>query len=266
MAAATLGSALISRKGSKGSRIQPELFQEPEEYQNIRKALGEHLLGRIGKREPYTGELVAPLSDIENLGLERLKQFGTAAPPAVLGEGTEEVRKTLASGYDPETSAYYQAFRQKRLAELDESTKRLREEAAGAGRFFHGGRLESTRRLEEGALRDINLQSATLGERERERKLQVLPYALRFAETSQDMPLQQIEALMQYGAVPRGIEQGKRTGLYNEFIRQLGQEGEDVDRAARFVGPLPITYPSYAPSQLPQMLQGAGSVLGSIPW
>jgi hypothetical protein len=51
--------------------------------------------------------------------------------PALYGEGAAEISKTLANGYDPETSAYYQAYRNQRLEENQQQKDRFSEDAAG---------------------------------------------------------------------------------------------------------------------------------------
>lgn len=253
-------------KKKKGGAIMPQVFPEPPQYANLRSQVASYLSSKIGQPEKYTGEFVAPLTDIEKTGLEQVREIGETPTHPVLEEGAEEVRKTLANNYDPETSVFYQAYRNRLMQELADAQRRLREEAAGAGRFFHGGRLEVTRRLQEDALRDLALQNAQLAERERERRLQVLPYALQFAESAQELPLQRAAALLQYGAIPRSLEQARLDALYREFLRQVAQEREDVARASQFIGGLPIYYPAYQPSQLPGLFSGIGSILGSIPW
>jgi hypothetical protein len=152
-------------------------------------------------------------------------------------------------------------------AELDEAKTRMGEDRAGTGRFFHGGRLESARKLENEALRDFDTTSASLAERERDRMSAVLPQALSYGAQQANFPLTQAAALQQYGSLPREIEQADKTALYNEFMRTEDQTREDLALSSSFAGPVPYAYPQYQESELMRLLKAAipaaGSVLGA---
>lgn len=249
----------------KDTEVRPTPVDEPSFYPQIREAVGNRLLDLTKSGpEKYTGEMVAPLSDRQLGSLGKLDQYANQGVPSVIGEGSAEISKTLAGGYDPETSAYYKAYRDQRLNELTQSKDRLNADAAGAGRFFHGGRIDSTRKLEEGATRDINLQSATLAENERNRKLAVLPEAMRFGSYAADLPLNQAKALQDQGSIEQRQKQAEDTAAMNEFLRQIGQGRADLNQAGGFAGDVPYAYTQYQPSETMRLLQSLISAGGDF--
>lgn len=252
----------------KEKKITPEAVAEPSYYPKLRESLGNRLQGLIETGpEKYGGELVAPLSQYQQQSLGKLGDFANQGPPSLIGEGANEISKTLASQYDPATSAYFQAFRDQRLFDLGQSKNRFNEDAAGAGRFFHGARVEGLRKLDESATRDINTQNATLAENERNRRTSVLGQGLNYANAQTQFPLTQIGALQTAGALPQEQAQKTDTAAYEEYLRQLTQGRSDLTQAAQFAGPIPMAYPSYAPSPFMQLLQAlapaAGSAIGA---
>lgn len=251
------------------TEVRPTVVQEPAYYPKLRETIGNRLQGLLDTGpEKYTGELVAPLTDEQNKSLSRLGEFDASGRPSLLGEGANEISKTLASQYDPATSAYFQAFRDQRLYDLGESKRRYSEDAAGAGRFFHGARVEGLRKLDESATRDINTENATLAERERDRRTSVLGQGLNYANAQTGFDLNRINALQNYGSLEQRQKQAEDTAAYQEELRRMSQGRSDISQASGFAGETPYAYSQFQESELMRLLKAiipaAGSIAGRL--
>lgn len=253
----------------ESKKISPEAVPEPSYYPQLRETIGNRWQDILNRgAEKYTGNFVAPLTDLENQSLKKASEYGSMNAPALYGEGAQEISKTLANEYDPETSAYYNAYRDQRLYENQQQKERFNEDAAGAGRFFHGGRIEGLRKIDESATRDINTTNATLAENERNRRLSVLPQALQFGQAQSQFPLQQAAGLQAVGGLQRtAVDNPELAGMYNEFVRSLGQERSDLSGAYQFTGNPTYAYPQYQTPMALQYLQAiAGTAKAAAPF
>jgi len=262
----------------KSEEIEPKTLESPWQTA-FRKKLFEMAepgaLERIRRAgEPYTGELVAPLSEYEETGLGTLgKYLGSELPTEspLFKAATAEAEKTLSGeGYDPFKSEYYQAYRANMMRELQQAKDRLGSATSARDAFYGGGRIAETGRLEETAMGSIAEKLGSMYETERARRLGAVPTALGLTQYAEEAPLGRVAAALQYGALPRNIEQMGLEAEEQEYLRQLTDLGLPLDVALAMGTYKPTTYmPTYQQSQLMQILQtlgggGGGGGLASI--
>lgn len=223
-------------KPKKEKAPAPEILETPQ--QNIaRTSLGEYakrfggetLVARGAPYRPYEGELVAGLTPTEQTGQDILSQFSVADEPSLFGLSRGELEKTIQGGFDPLTSPYYQATRDLLGRESEDQIEALRRSQQLRGAFRSTGGLREEGRLREGLQSRIGQVIGELALQERERQFKALPLAQVFAQTQEQAPIRRLQAIQQYGGLPRQIEQAGLGAGYQEFQRQLGGE-QDMTR------------------------------------
>jgi len=181
---------------------QPQTLREEPLLTPMQQRLGGALERAI------TPQLRTPLAFMptpyEMTGLEMLRR--KQLPPMIQGAATEEMLRTFMGGYNPYTSPYYQTMRQQLEQTGKEAMSSLLSNLAKQGLI---GETTNVR----AALPITDLQSkitgglgqliAQVAERERERRLRTLPYAMQLTEMLQRFPLQRAELLARYGRIPR---------------------------------------------------------------
>ena len=215
--------------------------------------------------QAYPGEMVAPLSEYEEMGLQRLGTY-LGQPEATetdlfrLGKG--ELEKTLGGEeYDPLEGAYWQAYKTQMDHLIKEAKDRIAARTSARDMFYGGGRLEQEREVEEQALRDLGLVLGELYERERVRRGEAVPEAMRTVQMGEMLPLQRISAAQEFGRLPREIGQAQLDAEYQEWLRQLQDLGLPLDVAIGM-----STYkPQYAVTQASESpLGGIADLAGAI--
>ncbi len=182
--------------------LQPQVLEEKPLLTPMQKKLGEALYQRITPLLK-SSQAFTPTS-YEMAGLEMLKKG--AAPTPVQTALSQQILATLQGGYSPYTSPYYQAMRQ----QLEQTGKEAKSSLLST--LAQQGLIGETTNV-RAALPITELQSkitgglgqliAQVAERERERQLRALPYAVQLAEMQQRLPMQRAELLVRYGGLPR---------------------------------------------------------------
>lgn len=256
-------------KGSSQKSGAPVSMDAPWQTA-MRKRLAE--LAEPGAREritragePYPGELVAPLSEAETLGLEGLGQYLETPLPTegrLYGLGKAELEKTLAGEeYDPLEGEYYQAYRENLMRELQEAKDRLAARTSARDAFYGGGRVAGEAELEETALGGMRETLGGLYETERMRRLGTVPMATELLEYEERAPLTRIAATQEYGALPREWEQATLDAERMEWLRQLTELGIPLDVATQMSTYSPPMYqPTYGPTS-PSLFQQATPII-----
>ena len=152
----------------------------------------------------------------EQTALEKLTDYMKQPIPTLIPEAKEEISKTLKGEYDPYTSEYYKAMKKGVERERKERLRSLNNLMAKYGLRSSSYRGKGLSDLEEETFEKLSQLLATLSENERIRRLQVLPYALETAKFEEMLPVQRIQTGMQYGSLPRLLEQ---IG-YEDFLRK----------------------------------------------
>lgn len=262
---APIAGALGGIFGGKRKRVRPEIM-EPPQYREARESIWGYLKPRIGRKpEAYPGEFIAPMAPLEERALGRVGERLDAPMPEPFGWAGEEIRKTLAAEYDPATSPFYAAHREQAQRELEEAREMMRDIAAGTGRYFGGVRVEQERELVGEHIRDLAMRSAEMAERERERRLGVVPYAMKLGLMEEEIPGRRIEEAMQYGELPRELEQLELAALYQDWLRRKKEERMYPQMAMDFARtPVAYQYPRYRPSWWERHGEGLTGALGDI--
>lgn len=113
-----IGSAALSGDGGGGGGGMSSA--EPKWQSKMRKKLSEQAMPKAKQRiaragEPYPGQLTAPLSEYEELGLGSLGEYLRSELPTenpLYGLAQREMQQTLSGEYDPYEGEYYSAFRE----------------------------------------------------------------------------------------------------------------------------------------------------------
>lgn len=261
-----LGLSAGSLLGGKDDE-KPRLLMLPEQKEAYKTLLPS--LTAEGKKfatigsEPYTGQMTAPMSEYETMGLKGLGEYLDTPSPTesnLFGMTTDELEKTLEGReYDPITGPYFEAYRTNMMRELDQAKDRIAARSSSRDMFFGGGRLDQEREVEEGAMGSMAQVLGELFEKERMNRLNAVPMALNQMGWAENVPQSRIQASQVLGALPRQIEQQELTARYQDFIRQLTNMGMSMQAA---VG-MATSNPQYWMPQ-PQDLSGIGQGLGSL--
>ncbi len=207
-------SGLFKSKKSEG-----QLTPMYDPYAGLRNKTSSWLESQIGKpAEPYTGEFVAPMTDEEKKSTEYLNQYAEGGPSESTKLVGQEIQKTLSGGYDPSTSPYYQAVKAQTMKNNRLATERLNQRSSMGGRYFSGGRVQAQSDLEEDTTNELNRVVYGLADKERQRKLDLLPFASEFGRSEEEAPLRKTSALQEYGQLPRAIQQALLDAKYGEFL------------------------------------------------
>ena len=249
---------------NKKKKSEPQLL-EPAWQTQLREELAQKAKPKAMERldlagTAYPGQLTAPLSGPEQTGLKGLEGYLASALPtegSLYGAAKGEVEKTLGGQeYDPIGGAYYQAYRTQVMRELEEAKDRLGAQTSARDKFFGGGRIQVAGELEEQATSDLAMILGQLFERERERKSEAVPEAMRLATFEEMAPLQRVEASQRFGALPRQVEQSALDAEYAEWIRQMTDLGIPLDVATGMS--------TYQPSYFMEEPTPAGGGYGDI--
>lgn len=223
--------------GKKKTKTKPLMLPgQMDAYQSLlRSSLpgAQELLGRAG--EPYKGDLTAGLSGPEKTGLDTLEGWLSSNLPSqdpLFGMARGEYEKTLGSDYyDPSEGQYYQSYRAAMQRELQEAKDRLASTTSARDMYYGGGRIATEGEMEEDYTTQMGQVLGLLSERERDRRLNVIPGALNLLGQEEMYPLSRISASQQYGALPREIEQMGLDREYQEYIRQMTELGIPLETA-----------------------------------
>lgn len=231
--AAAVGSLLAPKKE------KPELLMTPEQRAAYSKLLpsltakGKEFVDVSGK--PYGGQMTAPMSEYETMGLKGLGEYLSEPLPTesnLFGMTTEELENTLSGKtYDPATGPYYEAYRTNVMRELKQAKDRIAARSSGRDQFFGGGRMDQEREVEEGAMGSMAQTLGSLYENERMNRLNAVPMALNQMGWAENVPQSRIAASQALGALPRQIEQAELTARYQDFVRQLQDMGMSLQAA-----------------------------------
>jgi hypothetical protein len=252
-----------------GKKKKPKLLMLPEQRQAYRTLLpsatakGMQFM-QIGS-EPYSGDLVAPMSEFEQLGVGTLGDYLSSPLPTegnLYGLSAGELEKTLeGKEYDPATGPFYEAYRTNVMRDLQRLTDAIRQRAAGAGgrSVFAGGPVQEERELMLGGQANLAEILGRLYEGERARRLGAVPLALQTMGWAEQVPQARVAASQEYGALPRLIEQAEYVARYQDFIRQLQNMGMSLQAATS----LATSKPEYwmpTPTDTTGMGQGLGAL------
>jgi len=218
----------------KSEEITPELQQSPSQKQvggvlrNYMSKFGNQF---VDPSLDYGGKLTAGLSGAEQKGQGLLNRFIGRDTPELYGLGEEEIRKTLGGeAYDPATSDVYKGFRREAEEVADVAGHRMAQHGlkVGAPQSATLGRIGG---VEEELGETLIDKLSGLTEKERQRKLDILPEARAFGSLRDNKDLASLEATQRYGGLPREIEQLGLDNEKKEFLRKITAQGVPMEVA-----------------------------------
>ena len=240
------------------------------EQQSLMAALGPWLQSRIGQGLPgWEGAFTAPLSEYEQTGMGLLGDYigGGIGDTAEMGLGAYQ---QALQGLSPE-----QVHQQYMKYTAPAEARYLKEQLIPTFKesMVPGGALRSTGT--ERGIGDIvskfgEGQMGRIGERitsERAGARSMLPYLSQMSSLEGGMP--QIEAALQYGQIPRMIEQAELQAQIQEFIRTTPELSPILNQMQQFLGhqTMAAYNQPFQPSPFMQFLgavaPGVGSGIGA---
>lgn len=249
---------------SKTSSASYDTKYDP--FAAVRGQTSDWLSSQIGKTAPaYTGEIAAGMSEPEKQSLSFLNKYTTQGTPETTNLARNEIKKTLSGDYDPTTSPYYQAVKAESARNLDDTLEGISSDAAGAGRYWTGARLNQQGNARTDTGIGLNKLLGEMSENERVRRLQAVPYAQALGEEEANQPLKQAEALQNIGALPREVAQNLDTATYNEWLRQQNYQKDIADMAQGYATYAPtIAKQTTSPSTFEQLLPYLGGAASTL--
>lgn len=211
------------KKLFKSKKVEPQTSIIADPYGSVREPLLKWLSERIGKpAEQYPAEkFVAPPTELERQSFDWLRKYAGQEVPEAQRLAMGEIRKTLTGEYDPTTSPYYQAVKAEAARNLAQIQEDIASMAAGGGRYWTGARLSQQREAATDVTQALNRMLGKMAEAERVRRLQTVPIAQQIGAYEEERPLRITEALQQYGALERALQQAQLEAVYREWLRSV---------------------------------------------
>lgn len=179
--------------------------------------------------QPYTGQLTAPLSNLEKQGLTLAQNY---QPTQLTDETRNILLRTLRGEYLPEAvNSYYNPVKEAMKQQLDEALAGVRRSASIGGMLSSTPRLNLENKLRTEMASEMAKLLSNIYSRERAYQLQAIPTAMAVER----QPLQTAETLMRLGAIPREVQQQALTAQYREWLRQMQALGIPLDIAMSLI-------------------------------
>jgi hypothetical protein len=208
----------LFKSNKQSSAPQATVIADP--WAGIRDQVMGVLSQQIGKPGPtYTGETVAGKTAAEE---EAVRQMGDYAAAPNTGEAfglaKDEIRKTFAGDYDPESNKYYQAVKATATRNQDQALKTAAQFAGNRRGFYSGARLKNQGNIITDTTNNLNTTAYGLAEKERNLRASLIPQALQIDETERLAPVEKAKNLQQYGSLDRILEQARLDAIREEWI------------------------------------------------
>jgi len=205
----------------------------------------------------------APTLDIE--GLSALEQQSLSLLGSFIGQGLPsayttalgELEKTVAGGYDPAKSPLYQSM----VAESERLTEgglaQIATQAELGGMLGSTGRMAAQGEYLGATQNELMRQLGLMTEAERGRQFGAVPLLLQAGQGQQAMQLGQIGAGMQYGQLPRQIEQARSEAAFQQQMMPYTQGAQIAGQLMQYA---PFYQPQFA--QTPSGFEKIAGVVG----
>ena len=268
-AIASVASGLFGKKKKSGGDTTSAQTLLPDYQMSVGQDLSEYIQKYLSQYQPgkaYSGSFVAPTSEAEDTGLNRLTQFLASPELSNLFGATEQnLLETVQGKYaNPATSPFIQAMTDLSNRNLQGSIDTARRSAGARGSYFTKSAIDSENDLREGAQLGLNTVIGDFANQERGRQLQASPLALALEKYKmQDVPLARVAASQQYGALPRLLEQADLEMQYQDFERKQKELGAVPGQAQALFGNNTPFVPSYT-NPVVQENNALGNILSMI--
>lgn len=169
----------------------------------------------------YTGDFTAPLGGIEKQGIDQfLNQYLNQGVSSNVTDVQKLLNQTVTGGFDPGTSAYYQALRDASAYNRKQALNQTNADLGSRNKFFSSEAVAKTGDINAQTANALNLALADLANKERDRSLSAVAPALNLEDYLSKIPLQKATAATTIGAIPRQLEQSDLEARYQDFKRQ----------------------------------------------
>lgn len=212
----------------------------------------------------YSGSFTAPLSGLENQGLNQFLPQYLNGPNVTPGMSNIQnfLQNTINGGYDPNTSPQYAAYRDQANYNNTQAIKNTQADLGAAGKFFSSEAATKYGDINAQTAMGLNTENANLANNERNRQMSAVGPASQIEQFIQNMPLNKASAALQYGALPRQIEQSDLESQYQDFLRQQKELGGVTGVAQAGAGGPGLQ--AYYPKQTPSLFTQLAPMLGSM--
>ena len=172
---------------------------------------------------PYSGQLTAPMSDLEKKSLSDLTAFSSApATGDLFGAGKQQILDTLGGKFaDPNSSPFIRSMINLSKMNLQDTIDQSRQGAGARGTFFTTPAMQQESTLRQKSQTGLDAVIGQFIQNERQNQLGA-------AQTAQSMdeygnviaPLKKITAEQTLGALPRTIQQADLEAQYQAWLNQ----------------------------------------------
>ena len=223
--------------------------------------------GQVGQGLPqWEGDFAAPLSEYEQMGLSKLGEYLNAPydPNSIASLSTEAFKKGISALSPQEAQDWYMKWfapQERRYFEQNIVPGFKESMVPGGNLRSSGTDLGLGQLWGEYGTKQLSNIGDFWGE-QMDRAAKLLPYARDFEYQEAGIP--QIEAAMQYGQLPRLIEQQELTSKIEDFRRSAPQLNPILDFITGLLGTQTKTG-IYQPGQtglIPQIAGGLSTGLG----
>lgn len=194
---------------------------------------------QVGGTNWLEQELLRPsvgLGRTETQGLANINRYaGKVTQPNVMQAMAEsEIGKTLAGGYNPNTSQYYEGMRSGMKRNLQSGIGQLRQRQQLGGQLYSGRAVGQEGTMIAENTEAVNRLLGGMNETERARMLSAAPVAMQMGNYQAEAPLRAGQAQMQAGAIPRQVALQNRL---NKASIASGLTGQNITYAPKTVYP-----------------------------
>jgi len=245
--------------GGSSTKLEPGI---PAAAQGLWNKLLEGM-GKMG--QPYGGQMTAPLSNEQNMGLKLLDQYAGGSTSGLSNIGTKLAADTVGGKYlNPDTNPYLKraadtatmATRTGLAQDMNASNAMFGRAGMGLGSAERNWQQKLLTNANTGLFNNLNNMYLSNYNTERGVQNSMLPMLNQYAQ----QPLQTAGALMQYGQVPQQNAQQGLTANYSDWMRQLQSP---YNYGMQLLSGMPLEYPQYynQPDQTSQFMNSIGNIL-----
>lgn len=265
-AIASIASSFFKPKSGSTSQNLPDWQQQ------LGGQLGEWAGSNLANYTPgeaYGGQFSAPMSSFEQTGLGILGNYlNSPATGQTFQAGNQQLMDTLGGKYlDPNTNPLIQSLTKLSGQNLSDSITQARGQAGARGNYFSTSAMNQESQLRERSQNYLDTVIGGLLNTERGRQFSAIPYAQSYDQyANQTAPLAQVGASQTFGSLERTLEQSNLDKMYQDYVRQRGEQSQVPGIATSLYRSDPqMTQSSGEPSSMNNILKMISQLnLGSI--
>jgi prophage antirepressor-like protein len=262
----------------KSKEVEPKYISTPQDerikelYNLVSPAIKDYTTNKLGKS--YSGDMVAPLTDMENLNLSKLSEYMNsplASESGLFNLASSSLTKLM--GEDPWAKGGAIDYTSKQLKDYltNELLPQTRQRGASTRSLYSSGYVDEESDQVADVMDKLAQYSYQYQTNLNQMKAGLIPVATGMADYSSNELLNRINNTMGLSGYERtNYTQPKMTAEYNDYIRLInelqGVMGTGVNLAGMSGGTM--AYPQYQPSAFSQYVlptvNAAANVWGAI--